>query len=325
MSYPLVTVFTLAFNNGKYIVEGLESVRNQIYKNIQLIIIDDCSQDNTVELINNWIERNGYTCIFIKHEKNKGICESVVEVFQLAKGKYICGNSDDLWLPEKLEKQVEFMERFSEIGLVHSDANFIYDNHIEERHWATMGRVIPTGYVFEELLIENFIIGCSFLARTDLIRKYVDLKKYALKSYIDDYPRWLDLSRHTQFGYIDEPLVCYRVLPESASHFNNPQKHFNFWKSVSQIKLDYIKEYGASRNVKNQVINNIANESIGWAYHHYYNRRYYLAKKYLLFALDVTPSQILSNVKAFRLIAKLILGERLTDVVRGIKNFIFKK
>ena len=129
---PLVTIFTLVFNTGKYVVETLNSVRSNKYPNIQHIIIDDCSSDReSVPYIEKWIEDNNYPCTFIKHQRNMGICKSINEVLQITEGKYIFGVCDDLILPEKVQRQVELLENASpEYGVVYSDAYLINGNGI---------------------------------------------------------------------------------------------------------------------------------------------------------------------------------------------------
>src|SRR6188474_3378131 len=100
-SLPLVTVFSLVYNTGKYVIEAIESVKANNYPNIQHIIIDDCSYDGvSTELVSDWIKENNYNCTFIKHEKNQGICRTLNEILRLAKGKYIFGVSDDLIMPD---------------------------------------------------------------------------------------------------------------------------------------------------------------------------------------------------------------------------------
>ena len=69
---PLVSVVTLMYNTGKYVVQTLESVKSQNYPNVYHIIVDDCSSDNSIELVEGWIKQNNYPCHFIKNEKNKG-------------------------------------------------------------------------------------------------------------------------------------------------------------------------------------------------------------------------------------------------------------
>jgi glycosyltransferase involved in cell wall biosynthesis len=123
---PLVTVITLVYNTGNYVVEALQSVQAQTYKNIQHILIDDCSKDNSIEAVEKWILENNYECEFIKHQMNMGVCKSLNDGLKIAKGKYVNFVSDDLFMPNKIEKQVEIFESStSSVGFVYGDLQII--------------------------------------------------------------------------------------------------------------------------------------------------------------------------------------------------------
>src|SRR4051794_768989 len=86
---PLVTIGVLSYNYAQYIIAALDSIINQTYKNIELIIIDDCSADESPQLVKDWIERHVVTCTYLKNETNVGITKTSNTIVQLAKGKYI--------------------------------------------------------------------------------------------------------------------------------------------------------------------------------------------------------------------------------------------
>src|ERR1700730_4096140 len=121
---PLVTVIAACYNHEKYLLECLNGIEKQSYPNIQLIIVDDASKDHSVDLINFWLSQSKKKAIFIKHEKNEGICKSLNEAMKYAEGKYIAITStDDIWLFDRISNQVEILEKSSEkVGVVYSDA-----------------------------------------------------------------------------------------------------------------------------------------------------------------------------------------------------------
>lgn len=105
----LVSIIMPSFNTGKYITETIESVLVQSYKNWELIIVDDCSSDNTDEIISTYLSDDRIH--YLKNEKNSGAAFSRNTALREAKGKWIAFlDSDDLWMPEKLEKQLSFMK-----------------------------------------------------------------------------------------------------------------------------------------------------------------------------------------------------------------------
>lgn len=105
----LVSIIMPSFNTGKYITETIESVLAQSYKNWELIIVDDCSSDNTDEIVSTYLSDDRIH--YLKNEKNRGAAFSRNTALRAAKGKWIAFlDSDDLWMPEKLEKQLSFMK-----------------------------------------------------------------------------------------------------------------------------------------------------------------------------------------------------------------------
>ena len=87
-NFPLVSIVAICYNHEKFVKETLDSILHQTYSNIQLIIIDDCSQDNSVSEIKNWIKMNSVDCVFIERTENSGLCKNLNEGIVVSKGKY---------------------------------------------------------------------------------------------------------------------------------------------------------------------------------------------------------------------------------------------
>ena len=108
---PLVSIITPSYNSAKYIGETIESIQAQTYKNWELLITDDCSKDNTIEIVNNYIANDPRIKIF-KLEKNSGAGIARNKSIAEAQGRYIAFcDSDDRWYYNKLEKQISFMQK----------------------------------------------------------------------------------------------------------------------------------------------------------------------------------------------------------------------
>ena len=104
----LVSIVMPSFNMASYIAESIRSVLNQTYTNWELIIVDDCSTDNTAEIVSSF---NDSRIRYFKNEKNSGAAISRNLAFREARGEYVAFlDSDDLWREDKLEKQIHFME-----------------------------------------------------------------------------------------------------------------------------------------------------------------------------------------------------------------------
>ena len=118
----LVSIIMPSYNTAKFISETIDSVLMQTYTNWELIIVDDCSTDNTDEVVKSFLSDDRIK--YIKNEKNSGAAFSRNRALREANGKWIAFlDSDDLWHPEKLEKQIRFMEK--------NRCHFSYTNYIE--------------------------------------------------------------------------------------------------------------------------------------------------------------------------------------------------
>jgi glycosyltransferase involved in cell wall biosynthesis len=215
---PLVTVLVGCFNHSRFVEECLESVRNQTYHNRELIIFDDCSPDNSVEVIQSWIERTKVPCRFIQHARNMGLCKSLNEVIPLARGKYISGlAADDAWLPKKLETQVTLMESLpNRVGVVYSDAyqmdeqgKLLPDLFIGA-HRKLDG--YPQGQVEEILWQGNFIPAMTTMTRRECF-DHVGLYDESL--FYEDWDMWLRIAREFDFAFSSEPTAKYRIVGTS--------------------------------------------------------------------------------------------------------------
>ena len=106
----LVSIIMPSFNTASFIAESIESVQAQSYTNWELIIVDDCSTDNTDEVVKPYLSVQRIR--YLKNEKNSGAAVSRNRALREAKGRWIAFlDSDDLWMPDKLEKQIQFMEK----------------------------------------------------------------------------------------------------------------------------------------------------------------------------------------------------------------------
>lgn len=112
---PLIYVVMSCYNREKYVVEAIESILNQTYTNFEFIIIDDCSTDNTFEIVKEYAKKDN-RILALKNDKNYCYVHSLNKGIEIAKGKYIARmDDDDISLPERFEKQVEFLEKNEDI------------------------------------------------------------------------------------------------------------------------------------------------------------------------------------------------------------------
>jgi glycosyltransferase involved in cell wall biosynthesis len=256
-SRPLVTILTPCFNHERFLGEYFAGLLAQTYQNAELIIFDDDSTDRSWDVIQAHIpalERK-FTRVVAERHANIGGTRELDLAIDRARGELLCIlESDDYYLPTKLEENVRFLVENPGVGAVHSDTDYVHPDRVEHGHWRAVRRPIPTGEVFEELLIANFVMTCAFCCRTELYRAHVDQGDYLRRGYkIADNALFLDLARHTRFGYIDKALARYRVAAGSLSRPVDAEGSYQFMRSGLRMRLDYMDDPRVSRQVAERV------------------------------------------------------------------------
>lgn len=203
---PRVSVLMPAYNVEKYVGEAIESILNQTFSDFEFIIINDGSTDNTAKIIGKYAKKDK-RIKFINNKKNKGFIASLNECLDMAQCEYVAKmDSDDISKPTRLEKQVDFLERHPDYGMVgcglqaFQDDNFSYINQPEVR-------------------IADFLFGCKttvFMARRKIIEQNhlrFDSNYFAAED-MEFYSRF---ARYAKIHNLQEILYLYRVHGASVS------------------------------------------------------------------------------------------------------------
>ncbi|WP_302925988.1 glycosyltransferase family 2 protein [Holdemania filiformis] len=196
----LVSIITPSYNTAKYITKTIESVKVQSYQNWEMIIVDDCSSDNTDEVVAKYL--NDKRIKYIKNEKNSGAAVSRNRALRKAKGKWIAFlDSDDLWTADKLEKQIKFMED--------NGYHFSYTNYeeIDESGNKTGVKVTGPKKVTKTGMHNYCWLGCltvMYDAEKVGLLQIQDIKKN------NDYAMWLKACKKADCFLLDEYLGQYR-------------------------------------------------------------------------------------------------------------------
>lgn len=208
---PLISVVMASYNHEQFISETIESVLNQSFRDIELVIVEDCSKDNSGEIVRAYQEKDGrLRAVF--HGENKGIAKTFNDGIDQATGKFLAIiGSDDLWVEDKLEKQMKIL-RENEDLIVHSGAVTIDAKGDRVERPAQKRRIgrkrEKSGNVFGELLAGNFVCGSSIIFKKSNLNGIRFDERYR---YVNDYKFTLDLARKYEFHFIPEALVKYRV------------------------------------------------------------------------------------------------------------------
>lgn len=216
---PLVSVICLCYNHEDYVISALNSVINQSHKNIQLIIVDDASTDNSASLIENW--NTEHNVLFIKNSVNLGATKSFNKGFKEAEGEYIVDlAADDLLTERSIELRLATFHNstYQNLGVVYSNIESIdrHGKHIENRYPVNdSGKAInppPTGDIYIDLVNRYFISAPSMLVKKEVLDQ---LNGYDENLAYEDFDFWIRSSRDYTYDYTDAVLVKKRILEGS--------------------------------------------------------------------------------------------------------------
>lgn len=208
----LVSIVVCSYNQGKYIKECLDSVKAQTYPNIQLIVADDASLDNSVQVFENWLLENNYPAITNFHQKNTGLATVLNECIELIEGKYVKFiAADDFLHPESIEECILKLESLDEkYGMVFTDTHAIDDNSNILPDIADYNKL---GGVSPEVFKKELLLGNRIAALTVVMKKEALIKTgpYKADFIIEDYYRWLKINTLYHIAYIPRKLSYYRL------------------------------------------------------------------------------------------------------------------
>ena len=215
----LVSVIMPSYNTAKYIGESIESVINQTYPNWELIIVDDCSTDDTEDVVRGYLTDSRIR--FLKNEKNSGAAISRNYALREAKGKWVAFlDSDDVWLPEKLETQIAFM---LENG---------YKFTCTDYRIRLNGTWLPYVYTSPKVITRRKLFNyCYFSTITVMYdREFVGLVQIADLRKNNDYAMWFEIAKKSP---------CYR-LPMCLSYYYKHDDSISGGSKWRLVKHHYI-------------------------------------------------------------------------------------
>lgn len=218
-----VSVVIPTYNSAHTIIPTLESVFNQTFKDYEIIVVDDGSTDETRECLDPYIQSGKITYVY---QENKGCGPARNKGIEHASGTYIAFlDSDDIWLPEKLQLQVNQVKKYPDGIVFYTEARTIVSGDLIPKQIVRTFFTSPrSGRVLMWLAFHNIVTMSSAMVRTDVLRKAVGFSLDRTIMFFEDYDLWLRLAEQGPFYFIEQPLVLYRTRHE----ISNESKRYNY-------------------------------------------------------------------------------------------------
>ncbi len=232
--FGLVSVIMAAYNAEKTIEQSINSVLNQTYPDVELLVVDDYSQDRTVKLVENIMARDNRVRL-IYNKENSGVSYTRKHGLEEAKGAWIAIlDSDDIWAPEKLEKQIILQKKMN-ADLLFTGSAFM-DSDGQPIDWYLHA---PSEVTYRHLLKQNVLSNSSSLVRKELYEKH-----YAVGDGMhEDFAVWLGILKEGKRAYgVDEPLLTYRIAKSSKSGNKIKAAKMN-WNTYRYIGLNPLSAF----------------------------------------------------------------------------------
>jgi len=252
MENTLVSLIVITYNSSKYVIETLESIKSQTYENIELVISDDCSVDDTITVCQSWIEMNSSRFVktkVITHNVNTGITPNCNRGILASGGIWLMlVGADDALLPDCVENNIEFINHNREARVVHSQSfrylnEFTQENCIGIRDFTKLAITHPA--VTSEDQYQILLRGSKVNAATTFFQRSL-VDEFVLFDeeipMIDDWPFWLKITAAgIKISFLNKITANYRIRNDSVCNENQgPGLYGNHHLRTRRIYTKYI-------------------------------------------------------------------------------------
>ena len=235
---PKVSVIIPTYNRASLLRRSIQSVLNQTFQDFEIIVVDDCSTDNTEQVVKNFQEKDK-RIRYIKHKENKGGAAARNSGIKASKGEFIgLLDDDDEWLPKKLEKQIkkfQLLKQSENVGVVYSGYFLVTD-----RTKKKISQIVPTlrGNVFNKLLSQ-----CILGSPTPLIKKICFDKVGVFDETLpscQDWDMWIRIAKYYSFDFVPDALAMHHIHGSQIS-VDLSAKIIGREKLIQKYKSDLLK------------------------------------------------------------------------------------
>jgi glycosyltransferase involved in cell wall biosynthesis len=223
---PLVSVVMPVYNGEKYLRQAVDSILSQTFQDFEFIIVDDGSKDKTAEILYEYGTR-----VAVYNRGKNGLVKSLNYGIDLAMGKYIARmDADDMAFPQRFEKQVDFLNKHADIGLLGTSAILIDQNGKRLRKLATPSSDLEIRW---NILLNSPIIHSSAMFRRELFDRN-GLRYEETYKAVEDYDLWRRFLYFSKAGNLPEPLIHYRIHQYNVTNQNRQIQIQNHIKISSE-------------------------------------------------------------------------------------------
>ena len=231
---PKVSIIMPVYNSEKYVGEAIQSILDQTYKDFELIIIDDCCKDNSADVISSYKDNR---IIFVQNNENKGFLYGLNLGIEMARGEYIARlDDDDIAYPDRLAKQVEYLDKHEDIILLGTQIDLLINGKIEQQDYVPI--YTPEEIRFS-LLFGNYRIAHS----TFMMRKNVLLNnniRYEIFKQVPDHHMQLCMCRYGKLDCLKEVLVTWRIHAQQSTQIRSKKMKMEEEDRVRCLFLGYL-------------------------------------------------------------------------------------
>jgi glycosyltransferase involved in cell wall biosynthesis len=248
---PLVTVLMVVYNVAPYISESIDSILNQTFSDFEFLIYSDGSTDDTPAIIRSYTDTR---IIFIDNKQNRSVSPNLNEGLVLARGRYIIRmDGDDIANPERIARQVAFMEANPAIGLCGSAVRYVGAS-------TAVVQVPETNEVIQQTLwLQNAFFQPSVIIRTSVLRDN-NLRYNTNYEFAEDYKLWSDMSTVTQLHNLPDILLDYRIHPHQISRRRSDEQQ----RISLQIRKEQMRRWHIELTEQQQNAFRLLTDSNSW-------------------------------------------------------------
>jgi glycosyltransferase involved in cell wall biosynthesis len=320
------------YNGSDYIARSIESVLAQTYKDFELIVCDNCSTDNTEDIV---LSFDDPRIRFVRNPRNLGLVGNANRCLELAEGEYIgILHHDDMMLPDNLEQKVQLLEKYPRVGFVHSNILLI-DSKGEVIAWNIWNEDSRRDYMSNGMTVfQKFLaylpLGASIFIGAVLARRecYDCLGGFSTElPHCSDSEMWMRISLFYDVACIGIPLVKYRVHQTSTSSSWGDYDSLPYLKEhYLTAKMVFARHSGRiprAESLKKKVSRAFAERAISLAYKNLSSGNFPSGREYLREALEM-HSRIYDNMLFWKAAARIAAGPMGLNFYRFFRNSLLK-